>query len=213
MHAGLLQLYLSREGDMTQTSPMIGFAGFVSASILVILAKSQKKRWAANADRQAKHLVPLAGWVRDAIDVLDVLGVFWERLQTLAQDLRQAAQDTLVSHTERWTYSTTDRIPDMSMAEAGCVGSGMLTGANSPVADGETLITTEYVSVSSHIRSKEPRQRSVPGTPTFTQQLVGESSLPMPSVQGSSSMAERDVEWRRAPAISQGAHDGLTAAR
>ncbi|KAH7327455.1 hypothetical protein BKA65DRAFT_406309, partial [Rhexocercosporidium sp. MPI-PUGE-AT-0058] len=74
----LLQQYLSTDPDITKLSPLVGFVAFISGSVLVISARSQKYR---DCNGQS---IPLSSDIRlieACLVTLDTLRTYWKPLQ------------------------------------------------------------------------------------------------------------------------------------
>ncbi|KAG7409319.1 hypothetical protein Forpe1208_v011525 [Fusarium oxysporum f. sp. rapae] len=134
-HGQLVRDYISRREDISKLSSHVGFASFVSTSIILTLLRSRARRHHDDGyarDHVSHALVTL---IQDSIDILSILQTFWEHLEPMTRSLQRAADQIL---------GPFDRIgQNVAGAESRTIEVPM-TGVNSPARE-EDVITTTYI--------------------------------------------------------------------
>lgn len=83
LHGQLIRHYIYRGCDVTKLTPLVGYASFVAASILVALVKSETRRHRDRCDGIMQASDQLLDLIKDTLDLLSVLQVFWEPLESM----------------------------------------------------------------------------------------------------------------------------------
>ncbi|EXA36739.1 hypothetical protein FOVG_12625 [Fusarium oxysporum f. sp. pisi HDV247] len=134
-HGHLIRDYIARKQDISKLSSHVGFASFVSTSIILTLLRSRARRHRDDENTRDHVSHTLVTLIQDSIDILSILQTFWEHLEPMTRSLQRAADQILgpfdrVGHSVIGTESRTIEVP--------------MTGVNSPARE-EDVITTTYI--------------------------------------------------------------------
>jgi hypothetical protein len=81
-HGQLIRDYIARKQDISKLSSHVGFASFVSTSIILTLLRSRARRHQHEHTRDhVSHAIVTL--IQDSIDILSILQTFWEPLQPM----------------------------------------------------------------------------------------------------------------------------------
>ncbi|EGU79870.1 hypothetical protein FOXB_09632 [Fusarium oxysporum f. sp. conglutinans Fo5176] len=136
IHQGhLIRDYIAKKQDISKLSSHVGFASFVSTSIILTLLRSRARRHRDDENTRDHVSHTLVTLIQDSIDILSILQTFWEHLEPMTRSLQRAADQILgpfdrVGHSVIGTESRTIEVP--------------MTGVNSPARE-EDVITTTYI--------------------------------------------------------------------
>ncbi|VTT58041.1 unnamed protein product [Fusarium fujikuroi] len=134
-HGHLIRDYIAKRQDISKLSSHIGFASFVSTSIILTLLRSRARRHHDDGHTRDHVSQALVTLIQDSIDILSILETFWEHLEPMTRSLQHAAAQIL---------GPVDLI-DQSAAGAESRGIEVpMTGVNSPARE-EDVITTTYI--------------------------------------------------------------------
>ncbi|KAF5629787.1 fungal transcriptional regulatory [Fusarium tjaetaba] len=134
-HGHLIRDYLTRRQDVSKLSSHVGFASFVSTSIILTLLRSRARRHHADGNTRDHVSHALVTLIQDSIDILSILQTFWEHLEPMTSSLQRAA-DLVLGPFDRDRHSITG-------AESRPIEIPM-TGVNSPARE-EDVIATTYI--------------------------------------------------------------------
>ncbi|KAJ4188859.1 hypothetical protein NW755_006355 [Fusarium falciforme] len=135
MHCMLIRDYVSREGDITRLSSLVGFASFVATSILLALARSEARR-RGNEDGLIQASNQFLQLMQDTMNLLDVLKIYWQPLVLMATKLQKSVDGTLKVRNVPFGISCMDEVRAIQVP---------VTGVNSPTENQEDIIATVYV--------------------------------------------------------------------
>lgn len=89
-HRRLIQDFLRESRDVTRITPLMGFACFVAASILLTAVKSKLRRGESVGRRHSDldaSILQVSIVLRDTLDILETLQTFWEPLKAMVRGL------------------------------------------------------------------------------------------------------------------------------
>jgi hypothetical protein len=89
-HRRLIQDFLRESRDVTRITPLMGFACFVAASILLTAVKSKLRRGEPVGRRHSDldaSILQVSIVLRDTLDILETLQTFWEPLKAMVRGL------------------------------------------------------------------------------------------------------------------------------
>ncbi|SCV52023.1 uncharacterized protein FFB14_12369 [Fusarium fujikuroi] len=134
-HGHLIRDYIAKRQDISKLSSHVGFASFVSTSIILTLLRSRARRHHDDGHTRDHVSQALVTLIQDSIDILSILETFWEHLEPMTRSLQHAAAQIL---------GPVDLI-DQNAAGAESRGIEVpMTGVNSPARE-EDVITTTYI--------------------------------------------------------------------
>ncbi|KAF5640183.1 Zn(2)-Cys(6) zinc finger domain protein [Fusarium sp. NRRL 25303] len=134
-HGHLIRDYIAKQQDVSKLSSHVGFASFVSTSIILTLLRSRARRHHEDGHTRDHVSQALVTLIQDSIDILSILETFWEHLEPMTRSLQHDAAQIL---------GPVDLI-DQNAAEAESRGIEVpMTGVNSPARE-EDVITTTYI--------------------------------------------------------------------
>ncbi|KAF2010174.1 hypothetical protein BU24DRAFT_467649 [Aaosphaeria arxii CBS 175.79] len=139
-HCQLVHAYVLKSHDITKISSLTAFASFVATSILATLVKSRIRRHHDMPNDFNQMLRQVLIFLRDSVDILDILQLTWEPLRPMAEVLHQRLRSLPTMMGENATCNLSEsprplRIP--------------VTGFNSPIPEGGSIPMT-YVDSGSH---------------------------------------------------------------
>ncbi|KAF5594951.1 fungal transcriptional regulatory [Fusarium pseudocircinatum] len=134
-HGHLIRDYITRRQDVSKLSSHVGFASFVSTSIILTLLRSRARRYHDDGNTRDHVSHALVTLIQDSIDILSILQTFWEHLEPMTSSLQRAA-DLVLGPLDRDRHSITG-------AESRPI-EVPITGVNSPARE-EDVIATTYI--------------------------------------------------------------------
>ncbi|KAF5683512.1 fungal transcriptional regulatory [Fusarium denticulatum] len=134
-HGHLIRDYITRRQDVSKLNSHVGFASFVSTSIILTLLKSRARRHHDDGNTRDHVSHALVTLIQDSIDILSILQTFWEHLEPMTSSLQRAA-DLVLGPLDRDRHSITG-------AESRPI-EVPITGVNSPARE-EDVIATTYI--------------------------------------------------------------------
>lgn len=86
-HGHLIRDYIVRRQDISKLSSHVGFASFVSTSIILTLLRSRARRHRGDGNTRNHVSHALMTVIQDSIDILSILQTFWEHLEPMVSQV------------------------------------------------------------------------------------------------------------------------------